>query len=65
MTRGVDEGQPVAIPVDLVGTNVLGDPSRLGVGDVGAANLVQELRLAVVHVAHHRDHWRSGRGILW
>ena len=64
MARGVDEGQPVAVPVDLVGTDVLGDPSRLGVGDVGAADLVQELRLAVVHVAHHRDHRRSGRGIL-
>jgi hypothetical protein len=47
-------------PVDrhLVGADVLCDPARLGLDDLGVADRVEERRLAVVDVPHDRDHGR-------
>ena len=47
-------------PGDLVGADVLGDPAGLAGHHVGGADPVEQQRLAVVDVAHHRDHRRPG-----
>ena len=56
VTRGVDEGDATVVAVDLggdlVGTDVLGDATGLLVDDVGVAQRVEELGLAVVDVTH-------------
>ena len=45
--------------VDLVGADVLGDAAGLTGDDVGLAHGVEQRRLAVVDVAHDRDHRRA------
>ena len=50
--------------VDLVGTDVLGDATGLARDDVGLADCIKELRLAVVDVAHDGHHRRPRREIL-
>ena len=56
VTGGVDEGDAAVVAVDLgvdlVGTDVLGDATGLLVDDVGVAQRVEELGLAVVDVTH-------------
>ena len=64
VARRVDEGEEVAVPVDLIGTDVLGDPAGLARHDVGLADPVQEQGLAVVDMAHHRDHRRARAEVL-
>ena len=44
---------------DLVGTDVLGDATGLLVDDVGVAQRVEELGLAVVDVTHDGDDRRA------
>src|ERR671934_230047 len=56
--RRVEEGDAAAVVVDLVGADVLRDPAGLGLDDGRLADRVQERRLAVVDVAHDRDHGR-------
>ena len=49
--------------VDLVGADVLGDAAGLARGHLGLADGVQQRGLAVVDVAHDRDHRRAvGQG---
>ncbi len=55
---GVDEREGVAVPLDLVGADVLGDPARLAGDDVRLADPVEQQGLAVVDVTHHRDDGR-------
>ena len=45
--------------VDLVGADVLGDAAGLAGGHLGLADRVEQRRLAVVDVAHDRDHRRA------
>ncbi len=45
--------------MDLVGADVLGDPTRLAGDDLGLPDRVEQRRLAVVDVAHDRDHRRA------
>src|SRR4051812_27328838 len=56
VTRGVDEGDRTLVALelgdDLVGADVLGDPTGLLARHVGVPERVQELRLAVVDVTH-------------
>ncbi len=56
MTRGVNEGDlplfAVDLRPDLVGPDVLGDPTGLAADDVRLPDRVEQLRLAVVDVAH-------------
>ena len=42
MTRRVQEGHGVIVVGDLVGADVLGDPTGLAGGDLGFANRVQQ-----------------------
>ena len=58
VARGVDEGDRLVVPHDLVGPDVLGDATGLAGHDVGRADAVEQQRLAVVDVAHHGHHGR-------
>ena len=66
MARRVEEGDRLAAHGDGVGADVLGDAARLARRDVGAADLVEQRRLAVVDVAHDRDDGRTddGRAVM-
>ena len=55
VARGVDERDQVALVVDLVGADVLGDPTGLPGHHVGLADAVEQQGLAVVDVAHDGD----------
>ena len=55
----VEEGDGVAVVAHLVGADVLGDAARLARGHLGLADGVQQRGLAVVDVAHDRDHRRA------
>ena len=59
VARGVEEGDPLAVVRDLVGADVLGDAAGLAGGDLGLADRVEQAGLAVVDVAHDRDHGRA------
>jgi hypothetical protein len=48
----------------LVRADVLGDPAGLGLDDGSLADRVEERRLAVVDVAHDRDHRRAVDEVL-
>ena len=50
----------LAVLDDLVGADVLGDATGLAGDHVGVADLVEQLRLAVVDVAHDGDDRRRG-----
>ena len=56
---GVEEGDRLVVVVDLVGADVLGDAAGLAGGDLGLADRVEQRGLAVVDVAHDRDHRRT------
>ncbi len=55
MTRGVDEGQELAAPFHLVGTDVLSDAAGLAGDHIRLADAVEQKRLAMVNMAHHGD----------
>ena len=55
----VDEGDLLAVLLDLVGADMLGDAARLGRDDVRLADRVEQRRLAVVDMAHDRDDRRT------
>ena len=59
MTRCVDERHLAIAGVGLVGADVLGDAAELPADDVGLADRVQELRLPVIDVSHHRHNGRA------
>ena len=59
VARRVEERDLPAVDVDLVGADVLRDPARLGRDDARLADGVEQRRLAVVDVAHDRDHRRA------
>ena len=64
VARGVEEGDRPPVLVDLVGADVLGDAAGLACGHLGLADRVEERGLAVVDVAHDRDHRRADDEIL-
>ncbi len=49
----------MVLPLDLVGADVLGDAAGFAGDHVGRADLVEQQRLAVVHVTHHGDDGRA------
>ncbi len=57
VTRGVEEGDRLAVDLHTVGADVLGDAACLACGDVGVTDGVQNGGLAVVNVTHN-DHDR-------
>ena len=64
VARRVEEGDRLAVLVDLVGADVLGDAAGLARGHLGRADGVQQRRLAVVDVTHDRDDRRAPLEIL-
>ena len=69
VTGGVDEGNRaggavLSLDRDLVGADVLGDATVLGVDDVRVTDGVEQLRLTVVDVTHDGDDRGSGHHIL-
>ena len=60
VARRVEEGDLRLVgQADLVGADVLGDAAGFARDDVGAADRVEQRRLAVVDVAHDRDDRRT------
>ncbi len=60
MAGGVDEGEFLAGPVNLIGPDVLGDATRLTGDHVGLANPVEKCGFPVIHMTHdghHRGPW--------
>ena len=55
----VDEGDLLAVLLDLVGADVLRDAAGLGGDDIGLPDGVEQRRLAVVDMAHDGDHGRA------
>ena len=55
----VDEGDLLAVVVDLIGADVLGDAAGFAGHDIGMADGVEQRGLAVVDVAHDGDHGRA------
>ena len=58
---GVEEGDLALFAAvgnfHLVGPDVLGDSTRFACGNASFTNRIQQAGLAMVHVAHHGDHW--------
>ena len=63
VARRVQERDPAAVVLGLVRTDVLRDPASFGGDDGGLADRIEERGLAVVDVAHDRDHGRPRREI--
>src|SRR5712692_2776618 len=61
LARRVQEGHLPVRGRHLIGTDMLRDPAELLFGDLRLPDGVQERCLAVVDVAHHRDHRRAQR----
>ena len=59
VARRVEEGEHLAVVAHLVGADVLGDAAGLPGGDLRLTDRVEQRGLAVVDVAHHRDHRRA------
>jgi hypothetical protein len=59
VARGVQEGDHAARRFHVVGADVLRDATGLARRHLGAADVVQQRGLAVVHVAHDGDHRRA------
>ncbi len=58
VTGRVEERDHLAVVLDLIRADVLRDAAGLSGRDFGLANRVEQTRLAVIDVAHHRDHRR-------
>ena len=59
VARRVDEGDLLAVLLDLIGADMLGDAAGLGGDDIGLADGVEKRGLAVVDVAHDGDDRRT------
>ena len=59
VTRGIEKRHHAARGFHVVGTNVLGNAPGLARGHFRPTDVVQQGGLAVVDVAHDRDHRRS------
>ena len=64
VSRRVEERDPAAVVVDLVGADVLGDAAGLGLDHCRLADGVEERRLPVVDVPHDRHDRRARDQIL-
>ncbi len=64
VARRVEEGDLLLAVVHLVGADVLGDAASLARRHLGRADRVQQRGLAVVDVAHDRDHRRAFDHVL-
>ncbi len=64
VARRVEERHELVVVMHLVGADVLRDAAGLARDDLGRADRVQQRRLAVVDVAHDRDHGRTVGEVL-
>ena len=65
VTRGIQEGDPATVgQFYVVGTDVLGDTTRLAGNHVGIADVVQEGGLTMVHMAHDGDDRRPAHEVF-
>ncbi len=60
MARSVEEGHLASIQVDIISTNMLGDATGFTFGDIRFTNCIQQTGLAMVNMAHDRDHRWTG-----
>src|SRR5690606_36036728 len=58
VTGGIEEGDHAAVGLHVVGTDVLGDATRLTGSHLGTTDVVEQRGLAMVDVPHH-GHDRS------
>ena len=63
VARRVEERDHALLRLHVVRADVLRDPARLAARDARAADRVEQRRLAVVDVAHHRDDRRPRLGL--
>ena len=56
MARRIQEGDMALLQRHLVGADVLGDPARLPLGDLGLPDRIQQAGLAVIDMAHEGHH---------
>ena len=59
VARRIEYSDVMAARVDLIGTNMLGDAAGLARHHVGPAQRIEQRGLAVVDMAHNRDHRRA------
>ena len=64
VTRGIQEGDGLAVYHHLVSADVLGNAAGLAAGHMGVADVVQQTGLAVVNVTHDHHHGGAGHQIL-
>ena len=55
VTRGINEGDGMALPFDGIGTDALGDATRLAGSDLGTTDCVEQRGLAVIDMSHEGD----------
>ena len=55
VTRGIEEGDLLAMHGDAIGADVLGDTARLALGHAGVTDCVEQGGLTVVDVTHDAD----------
>ena len=59
VARGVEESDFLTVQLHAVSTDVLRDTARFTFDDVGFADVVEQRRLTVIDVAHHRNDGRT------
>ena len=60
MTGRVEEGQNLTtLGFHLIRADMLGDPARFAAHHVSSAQRIEQAGLAVIDVAHDRDHRRT------
>ena len=64
VSRRVEEGDRLIVDLHLIGADVLGDAARLGGGDVGLADGIEQGGLAMIDVAHDHDDRGAGSEMI-
>ena len=63
VTGGIDEDDLLAVLIDVISADVLGDAAGFFAGDVGEADGIEQRSLTVIDVAHDGDHGRTAEQI--
>ena len=65
VARRIEEGDASSVlEFHIVGTDVLGNTTRLTGDDIGVADMVEQRGLAMVHMTHHRNDGCSGHEVV-